>query len=107
MADLYEVRLTANKGYGVFATRNIEAGTVILTDSRIMCIQGDWWNTQSETEHDCVMGAFSNLSSDDQAQYLRLYACPEKSAGESVVRQIFDTNCFGTSSPKDDATHSH
>ncbi|KAK4622149.1 hypothetical protein CLAFUW4_07084 [Fulvia fulva] len=89
MAESYEIRLTAEKGYGVFATKDIEAGTVILTDAKIMRIRSTWYKP-ARTRH--ILKAFSKLSRLDKDHFMKLH---DTESEKKTVRGIFHTNSFG------------
>lgn len=63
MAMPYEIKSSDGKGEGVFATRDIAVGEVIMEDDKTMV-------TTSTTS---VLRAFEDLSLDDQTRFLQLH----------------------------------
>ncbi|KAI1404415.1 hypothetical protein F4819DRAFT_504186 [Hypoxylon fuscum] len=66
----FEVRQTAEKGMGCFATRDIEAGTIIIEDNCIITKVN--CSSRAESMED-FMNNFENLRGDDRDRYLSLY----------------------------------
>ena len=91
MSPPYEIRASLGKGYGVFATRSIPAGTLILSDHHVMVIAKDGGKRRS-SEHDIQL-AFEGLEQEQVEQFLSLHAGPED--GRTLVERIYTTNRFG------------
>ncbi|KAI0996907.1 hypothetical protein K3495_g11276 [Podosphaera aphanis] len=56
--DLFEVRKTARRGYGAFATKNIEKGTIVLAEKSLM-----------KAETMTIYHEFEKLSRQQQFEY--------------------------------------
>lgn len=87
----YEVRASPGKGYGVFATRDVSAGTLILADQHVMVIAKEAGKRQDS--EDDIERAFKQLNQQQAEQLLALHAGPED--GRSLVERIYTTNRFG------------
>ncbi|KAK4621331.1 hypothetical protein CLAFUW4_07083 [Fulvia fulva] len=87
----YEVRASPGKGYGVFATRDVSAGTLILADRHVMVIAKEAGKRQDS--EDDIERAFKQLNQQQAEQLLALHAGPED--GRSLVERIYTTNRFG------------
>ncbi|KAK5709709.1 hypothetical protein LTR17_019528 [Elasticomyces elasticus] len=70
MAPLYEIRESPGKGRGIFATEDIEPGTVIMEESRIMHVKKIPHHAIAEAE---VQQAFDDLSAPEQVRFLSLH----------------------------------
>ncbi|EME43649.1 hypothetical protein DOTSEDRAFT_54407 [Dothistroma septosporum NZE10] len=91
MTQSYEVRASPGKGYGLFATRYIPAGTLILADRHVMVIAKEG-GARQDPKHD-IQHAFEQLGESQIEQFLSLHAGPED--GRRLVERIYTTNRFG------------
>ena len=75
MSKLYEVRVSHEKGLGIFATKNISHGAQIMADECALSVpeQHDRQNNPIETHK-----AFVAMYPDQQSAYLRLTYNSEK-----------------------------
>ncbi|KAK3702041.1 hypothetical protein LTR37_015155 [Vermiconidia calcicola] len=89
MANLYAVKPSPDKGLGVFATKPIKSGTVIVRDHVIMKIRRPECDVTSQQ----VQGAFDALSKEDQAAFMALHEgnLPYK----TKLLRIYKANAFG------------
>ncbi|KAK5718959.1 hypothetical protein LTR17_015465 [Elasticomyces elasticus] len=85
----YEVRDSPGKGSGCFATEDIEAGTLIMKDARLMHVKKTEHRALTHAE---VHQAFETLDHDQQSQFLLLHegTRPYK----SKVMRIYMNNTF-------------
>ncbi|KAI5368355.1 putative SET domain-containing protein [Septoria linicola] len=87
-AQVFEVRASPGKGYGVFATRNIKKGTQIMHDKAFFRTSGNGDPTNDE-----ILRALGRLSEEDQNRFMAL---EEGQRHESKVLRIFHNNCFAS-----------
>jgi hypothetical protein len=84
----YTVRSSPNAGLGVFATRSISPGEVIMTSlPAITLVRG-----KNDVSPDQVIDAFKRLSAKDQGTFLSLHEGPVQY--ESKVMRIYKANAF-------------
>ncbi|KAE8449536.1 hypothetical protein EG329_008145 [Mollisiaceae sp. DMI_Dod_QoI] len=81
VTEFFEVRRSLKGGYGAFATRDIEVGTVIMTEKPLLRANLSTFFHEHE-----------KLSTEQKADYQSLYACPGLS--EDRRFSIFMTNRF-------------
>lgn len=89
MAPLYKVDSSPGKGQGIFVTKAITAGTVILQDNMIMLIRKD---VSTVTNQD-VRVAFERLSPSEQTQFMSLHEGKERA--KTQMMRKYRTNIFG------------
>ncbi|KAL2441506.1 hypothetical protein ABEF95_015214 [Exophiala dermatitidis] len=85
--SLLELVNTPDRGMGVFATRKIKAGTLVLVERPLIIL-----DKNEETTPAAIEREFAALSRADQKVYLRLWDA-EKS-GMSRVVSIYYSNCY-------------
>lgn len=85
---VYEVRKSEGKGFGVFATRDILPGEVILSEAPLLTM------TESGARADPLKAAMAALSPAKRKAYLAL-AAHQSHPSESSARSIMYTNGFG------------
>ena len=83
----FEIRKSPGKGYGMFATKPISQGTLILHEQPLLFVP----NCEDDDPDDEVMRAFAKLSKANQDQYMELH---EGTGYENKVLRIFHANCF-------------
>ncbi|KAK5171389.1 SET domain-containing protein 5 [Saxophila tyrrhenica] len=88
MSDPYEVKPAPGAGMGVFATRALDPGDVIMHDTFAMRFRNGPDVSAQHVEH-----AFTELSSTDQKTFLSLHEGPYPSP--SRLKRIFEANAFG------------
>lgn len=86
-----EVKSTPDRGLGVFATRKIKAGTLILSEQSLLSLCKD-----EEDDHSAVEREFMKLSRADQRKYPKLFDA-EKSRMPRVA-SIYYSNCYNLDS---------
>ena len=69
MADLYVVKSSPGKGFGVFASKAIQAGDVIMTD----CVKMKLPRGKYDVTDEQIERAFNALTSEDQAAFMQLH----------------------------------
>ncbi|KAK4896630.1 hypothetical protein LTR27_005550 [Elasticomyces elasticus] len=89
MGPLYEVKESPGKGRGVFATTDIEPGTVIMEESRLMHVEKIPYRALTEAE---IHQAFDNLSTPDKARFLALHEGSR--SYPSKIMRIYMNNTF-------------
>ena len=90
-SKVYAIKPSPGKGNGVFATKAIIAGTVIIRDTEVMRIHSA---PGQEVKDDEVRRAFEQLSPSEQASFLSLPESITKVAG-TQLRRIYVGNGFG------------
>lgn len=88
-SDIFEIRLTPTKGYGVFARRDIRPGTVILRESSVMRID----MPANELTSQVMTEAFEKCTPEEQASIMALHEGDARNC--SRLMRIFKANTFG------------
>ncbi|CAK4009286.1 SET domain-containing [Lecanosticta acicola] len=93
MAPCYEIKATPGKGLGMFATENIEPGTIILHEKPSLIVPNrGMFDTTDEAD---IATAVETLSPGEQKRFFALHegtTTPHYSTREA---RIFHINCFG------------
>ncbi|KAK5688848.1 hypothetical protein LTS10_000827 [Elasticomyces elasticus] len=89
MALLYEIRESPGKGRGVFATEDIEPGTVIMEEPRVMYVRKSQHRALTQEE---VHGAFDDLSAPEKVRFLALHEGSRPYP--SKIMRIYMNNTF-------------
>ncbi|KAK3722767.1 hypothetical protein LTR37_002339 [Vermiconidia calcicola] len=89
MASLYAVKPSPDKGLGVFATRPVKPGTVIIRDHVSMKIRRPEYDVTSQH----VQSAFDALSKEDQAAFMALHE--GNLPYNTKLLRIYKANAFG------------
>ena len=82
-SKLYTIKPSPGKGNGVFATKTIVVGTVILRDTEVMRIHTA---PGQEVTDDEVRCAFEQLSPSEQVSFLSLQESVTKTVGTKLRR---------------------
>lgn len=79
MTPFFEVRISPKGGYGAFATRDIEVGTLVMTEEPLLrAMSGD------------VFFEYERLTAEQRREYRSLYGWAELS--NNPIISIFKTN---------------
>ncbi|KAK3655822.1 hypothetical protein LTR22_010116 [Elasticomyces elasticus] len=70
MAPPYEIKTMPGKGKGIYATRNIQPGTIVMKDCKVMEIKKK--SHRQVTAHE-VQHAFEALMKEQQVQFMQLH----------------------------------
>ena len=89
MAEPYVIKPSPGKGEGVFATRDIESGEVVMRDQERMKIERRGVDVTDEQ----VSKAFEALSIEDQSTFMTLH--PGIIPYKTKLKRIYKTNMFG------------
>jgi hypothetical protein len=87
MLKVYEIKTSPGTGMGVFATKDIPAGTTIMQDHAVMHLPQD-----SQTEKQ-VLGALKALSPKDQTRFQELHEGSADVPGKHL--RIYQADMFG------------
>ena len=90
MAKLYEVKQSPGKGHGVFTTQSIASGTTIIHDKTVMKLVAF---PGVQLSHQQVRQAFTQLSTDDQSEFLKLHEGNRPL--QTKLLRIYKANAFG------------
>lgn len=88
---LYSVRASDGKGEGVFASKDIPSGTVIMRDQKTMTLERPFPTGQFIAQQ--VQRAFSQLLERDQKKFLHLHEGSR--TFKSKLLRIYKANAFG------------
>lgn len=104
-----EVKNTETKGQAIFATRKIQPGTLILSETPLIRLtqaqeDSDKENSsKTETEHPSLESVFSSLPRPVQKSYLTLY--DSKKSSFTKVASIYYSNCYNLTSKSSNSSH--
>lgn len=104
-----EIKNTETKGQAIFATRKIQPGTLILSETPLIRLtqaqeDSDKENSsKTETEHPSLESVFSSLPRPVQKLYLKLY--DSKKSSFTKVASIYYSNCYNLTSKSSDSSH--
>lgn len=90
----FELILTKNKGIGMFAARDIKAGTIILNDKPLLSIPR---NNNKENDNQCIIDQFKQLSKEDKqtvcSYHIQIETKENENEDEDILGLYF-TNAF-------------
>lgn len=89
--SLVEVRHTETKGYALFATRRIPAGTLILQETPLIRLTRNDEEIELNTEH-ILAQRHRDLPKDVQRQYTKLH--DSQKSDFSKIKSIYFSNCY-------------
>jgi len=91
-ASLIEVRHTPDKGYALFTSRRIPAGTLILAEAPIIRLTAAEESSPSISVEDILAQRFQALPKSCQKTYLKLH--DSEKASFSRIKSIYFSNCY-------------